>query len=217
MDELDREGLRWKLYAGSGVGANEQGAYSRAICPTFAECLYTRQHKRMVDTREVLADAHSGTLPNFSIVLPEAGNSQHNGNSMARGDNWIGKVVAGLETGPRWRSTAIFITYDDCGCFYDHVAPPAGEGIRTPMVIVSPWAKPHATDSTDASVASVLAFTERTLGLPSLSARDGGAYDYRRAFDFHQHPLASVRMTKTALPRTERRYLRRHPPPGGDT
>ena len=50
-------------------------------------------------------------------------------------------------SGPEWNSTAIFITYDDCGCFYDEVSPPAGLGIRVPMVIVSPYARPGFTDS----------------------------------------------------------------------
>jgi phospholipase C len=136
---------------------------------------------------------------------------------MARGDNWIGQVVSQLEGGPQWRSTAIFITYDDCGCFYDHVAPPAGLGIRTPMVIVSPWAKAHATDSTEASVASLLAFTEHTFGLPPLSDRDLNAYDYAHAFNFQQTPLSPQPMTTTRLPSVERRYLQRHPPPHGDT
>src|SRR5262249_55555658 len=46
-----------------------------------------------------------------------------------------------------WQSTAVFITYDDCGCFADHVPPPPGLGVREPMVIVSPWVKRASTDS----------------------------------------------------------------------
>jgi phospholipase C len=40
---------------------------------------------------------------------------------MLQGDNWIGSIVSAIENGPQWDLTAIFITYDDCGCFYDHV------------------------------------------------------------------------------------------------
>ena len=47
---------------------------------------------------------------------------------MIVGDNWIGEEVSAIENGPDGPSTTIFIYYDDCGCFYDHVAPPAGLG-----------------------------------------------------------------------------------------
>src|SRR3954463_772260 len=84
---------------------------------------------------QVITDGQAGTLPNLSLVIPCCGNSQHNGDeSTLQGDNWIGQVVSAVMHGPQWRSTAIFITYDDCGCFYDHVLPPAGQGVRVPMV-----------------------------------------------------------------------------------
>ena len=84
---------------------------------------------------------------------------------MLTGDNWIGQLVNALQASPNWSSTAIFITYDDCGCFYDHVAPgknPDGtpQGVRVPMVIVSPYAKRGGTDSNTATFASFLKFTE---------------------------------------------------------
>jgi hypothetical protein len=66
---------------------------------------------------------------------------------MAVGDNWIGQVVSAIENGPQWSSTAIFLTYDDCGFFYDHVAPPSGLGIRVPMIIASPCARPGYTSA----------------------------------------------------------------------
>jgi phospholipase C len=108
---------------------------------------------------------------------------------MTVGDDWIGKVVSAIMNGPDWDSTAIFLTWDDCGCFYDHVPPPAGLGIRVPMIIISPYARPGYTDSTNAQFASVLAFTEHTFGLPALSSVDANAYDYFGAFNFSQTPL----------------------------
>src|SRR3954451_15784321 len=206
MDELDRKGLGWKLYAASKPG---ESGYGWSICPTFAGCLYTSQHRHQVQQSTVLKDAREGRLPNFSVVLPTWKTSQHNAESMALGDNWIGTVAGAIEHGPDWRSTAIFITYDDCGCFYDHVPPPPGLGIRTPMVIVSPWVKAHKVDSHEASVASMLAFTERTFDLPALTGRDAAAYGYRRAFDFSQRPLRTVRMGQTDVPRAERKRLAR--------
>jgi phospholipase C len=194
MDELDKAGLDWRLYtAAPGNG------YLWAICPTFAKCLYTSKHRRQVPTGQVLDDARRGKLPNFSVVLPTVRVSQHNEGSMRAGDNWIGATVSAIENGPDWRSTAIFITYDDCGCFYDHVPPPPGLGIRTPMVIVSPYARAGTVDSTQASIASMLAFTEHNFGLTPLNENDANAYDYASSFDYSQPPLAPVRMTRSKL------------------
>jgi phospholipase C len=163
------------------------------------------------ELREVhLHAAPTGALPSFSVVLPNVSLSQHNDTSMLAGDNWIGNVISSIEQGPDWLSTAVFILYDDCGCFYDHVPPPPGLGIRTPMVIVSPWARPGFVDSNEASIASMLAFTEHTFGLDPLGDRDGLAYDYSDAFDFGQPPLAPVPMTHSRLS-PHQRWVVRHP------
>jgi Phosphoesterase family len=209
MDRISASGRNWKIYASKGPGP---GSYQWAICPTFAECLYTSQRSNMVPSDRVITDAENGNLPNLSLVLPEGSNSQHNYDSMAKGDNWIANVVGAIQSGSDWRSTAVFITYDDCGCFYDHVPPPRpGWGIRVPMVIVSPYAKPGYTDSTAASFASMLAFTEHVFGLPSLANRDATAYDYSHSFNFNRPVMRSPKLTKTRISRRERRYLRAHP------
>ena len=109
-----------------------------------------------------------------------------------------------IENGPDWDSTAIFITYDDCGCFYDHVAPglnPDGtqEGTRIPMVIVSPYARAGFTDSTHATFASILAYVEQTFGLTPLGINDAEAYPYTNAFDYSQTPLAGIAMRKELI------------------
>jgi phospholipase C len=204
MDRLDSAALPWRLYT-SGVstpgGPGSGGQYSWAVCPSFAECLDTGQRSDMVPVSNFVTDAKNGTLPSFSIVLPQGTGtgptSQHNGTSMAVGDNWIGQVASALEQGPEWGSTALFITYDDCGCFYDQVAPGVNadgtpQGIRVPMVIVSPYARAGYTDSNPASFASILAFTEQTFGLPALSLNDAGAYAFSNSFDYSQAPLPGI-------------------------
>jgi phospholipase C len=209
MDELNQAGLSWKLYATGGPG---QLPYGWDICPTFAECLYTSQHQDQVPSAQVITDAAAGTLPNFSIVLPAGPNSQHNTFSMLQGDNWIGQIISAIQHGPDWNSTAIFITYDDCGCFYDHVPPPAGDGIRVPMIIVSPYARPGYTDTTTATFSSMLAYTEHAFNIPPLSIEDATAYPYTNAFNYTQTPLPPTPMTHAKIPATERRYLKAHPP-----
>ena len=70
---------------------------------------------------DFVPDAPPGKLPDLSIVIPDPPDSQHNCDSLMKGDNWIATIVNAVMNGPDWDSTAIFITYDDCGCFYDPV------------------------------------------------------------------------------------------------
>jgi phospholipase C len=212
MDRMDAAGLPWRIDGGEGMKDTSVGSgYSWATCPTFADCLYTSQAKKFQPWSAVLRQASTGSLTRLTLVTPPFDYSQHNFVSMARGDNWIGNIVRAIMNGPQWSSTAILITYDDCGCFYDEVAPPSGFGLRSPMVIVSPYAKPGFTDSNFASTNSILAFIEHTFSLPPLGDADATAYDYSQSFDFSQPPVASVAMTHTTLPRSERRWLARQP------
>jgi phospholipase C len=210
FDRLDAAGLSWSIYASPSS--------SWGICPYFYECLGSRQHANMVGTSTVLTDAENGNLPNYSIVTPTGPISQHNGNSMAQGDNWIGQIVSAIANGPDWSSTAIFVTHDDCGCFYDHVPPPdPATGIRVPMVIVSPYARPGFTDSTTATYVSMLAYVEHAYSLAPLTTADANAYDYADAFDYSQTPLAPVRMVHTRISASERAWIAAHPPPEDPT
>jgi phospholipase C len=122
-------------------------------------------------------------------------------------DNWTGQLVTEIENSPDWASTAIFITFDDFGGFYDQVYPgtntnPDGtqQGPRTPMIIVSPYAKPGYTDTMPATFAGILAYTEHLFGLSPLGANDADAYDFRNAFNYSQAPLPPVRMVMRPLP-----------------
>ncbi len=217
MDRLDAAGVSWRLY----TPTPKEGFYGFAICPTFADCIYSRQRRNMRPTDQVIDDARAGRLPGFSIVTPTSQDSQHNSYSMLRGDNWLGRVVSAIQHGRNWGSTAIFITYDDCGCFYDHSRPPRpGLGIREPMVIVSPYARKGHTDSHVASFASLLAFTEHVFHLRPLTSRDAKAYDYRYSFRFHRrrraptHFAASARtLARGRTPAPPIPVLRRHPLP----
>jgi phospholipase C len=208
FDRLEAEGLTWKIYGASDTALG----YGWTICPSFWECLGTAQRNDLVDVGRVVSDAQAGSLPNLSIVAPTDVNSQHNDYSMAQGDNWIGQVVTALESGPDWPSTAVFITYDDCGCFYDHVPPPApGIGIRVPMVIVSPYARAGYTDSTVTTFMGMLAYTENTFGLPPLASADASAYDFSDSFDYSQVPPVAPTMMHTRISAKERAWVMSHP------
>jgi phospholipase C len=213
FDRLDAARLSWKIY-GTTKPATSGGwtDYNWSICPSLADCLYTRQDGNLVPSSQFVAAARAGNLPSYSVVVPGNGTqaySQHNGRSMAAGDNWIGQVARAVMNGPQWSSTALFITYDDCGCFYDHVRPGANpdgtpQGPRMPLVIVSPYARPGYTDTTPTTFAGILAFTEHTFGLAPLNANDRSAYGFGNAFNFAQVPLRPVPMVMSPLPRSAR-------------
>jgi phospholipase C len=160
--------------------------------------------------------------------------------SMLQGDNYIESLVSAVMNGPpaQWKSTVIFITYDDCGCFYDHVAPPPGSGlgVRVPMVIVSPEAKESFVDHTQASFDSMLAFVEKNWGLEPLTTGDANAYDYCHSFVFTMpgctapslaaayrgpalHPRAGplrVDLHPSPVPEASIRWVATHPPDPND-
>ena len=185
FDELDAAGRSWRIYGGAGTAGKGKGfvlnGWQWAVCPYFSECLYGAQHNDVQPSTAIETDASAGQLPAFSLVTPTATDSQHNNYLMSQGDNWIGRVLSALMASPQWSSTAVFLTWDDCGCMYDHVNPlayGASWGIRVPMVIISPWAKAGYTDHHATTFAGILAFAEHTFGLAPLTSADGSAYNY---------------------------------------
>jgi phospholipase C len=182
-----------------------------SIVDTFAYLHYI--DARVSPTDQFLTDARNGNLPSLSFLTPSftgyaTDTSQHNFDSMAVGDQAINDAVTAVMTGPEASSTAIFLTYDDCGCFYDSQGPG-----RVPMVIISPWVKPGFTDSTKTTFAGVARFAEITLGMPSLNGIDRAAYPYTDAFDFSQShsPIRLPAMKRAVVPTATRQQLRTHP------
>jgi phospholipase C len=208
-DRLEEAGRTWGIYGAVNPGEKgSNGPYKWAICPTFAECLYGPQKSDMHEAPQLFTDAKEGKLPNFAILTPSSGvsggTSQHNGTSMLVGDNFIGEEVSAIENGPDGPSTTIFIYYDDCGCFYDHVAPPKGLGIRLPLVIVSPYAKPGFTDHNTATNSSILAYMESVLGVGAVDEQDATAYDFHESFDYGLAPAPRFDFHRAAVPQSSR-------------
>ena len=232
FDRLDQAGVPWKIYALPNARGDSVAGW--AICPTFWECQGSSQSTHVTANTQFTSDA-AGTLPSVSIVVPGAANSMHQPAAMSKGDNWVGRLVRSVMTGPNWSSTAIFINFDDCGCFYDDVNPfqySRDWGPRVPMIIVSPYAKRGYTDSTPATSVSMLAFIEHTFGLRPLNpcaledawdpqctddARDydrGRTYDFSNVFDFSGVQSARAPVVHTRIPDRERAWLRAHPHAG---
>jgi phospholipase C len=140
------------------------------------------------------SDIRRERLAEVSWFIPPIGFNDHPGlySSVCRGENWLVRQVNGIMRSKYWKETAIVITWDDFGGFYDHVPPPhydeMGLGPRVPLLIVSPWARRGYIDSTTYEFSSVLKFIETLFDLPSLTERDRSADDMLGAFDFETTP-----------------------------
>jgi phospholipase C len=136
-------------------------------------------------------DALNGNLPNVSWIV-SGPTSEHPPDSSCVGENWTVQQINAIMQGANWNSTAIFLTWDDFGGFYDHVPPPKvdnfGFGPRVPLLIISPFAKQGFVSHTQYEFSSLLKFAERRFNLPPLTARDTEANDMTDAFDFGQSP-----------------------------
>lgn len=152
--------------------------------------------------------ARKGTLPAVSWVAPTDKVSEHAPAKISTGQSYVAGLINAIMNGPDWDSTAIFLTWDDWGGFYDHVAPPVadanGYGFRVPSLIISPYAKKGYIDHQRLSHDAYIKFIEddflhgqrldpATDGRPD--ARPGVREDnpllgdLTKAFDFNQKPL----------------------------
>ena len=108
--------------------------------------------------------ARAGTLPAVSWVVPNDRNSEHPPRLVSRGQAWVTRLVNAVMEGPDWSSTAIFVTWDDWGGFYDHVVPPRvdanGYGLRVPGLVISPYARHGFIDHQVLSFDAYLRFIE---------------------------------------------------------
>jgi phospholipase C len=154
--------------------------------------------------------AAHGNLPSVSWVMPSYGDSEHPPDSISNGQAWVTKVVNAVMQGPeeQWLHTAIFVTWDDWGGFYDHVPPiridANGYGIRVPAFVISPWVRPGLIDHQTLSFDAYLKLIEdRFLGSQRLDPLSDGWPDARPTiredaprlgdlaleFDFSQEPI----------------------------
>jgi phospholipase C len=150
--------------------------------------------EHVVPVDDFAVDAKNGNLPSVAWVTTPSVVSEHTPASVCTGENWSVSLLQALAAGPQWSQSAMFITWDDFGGFYDHVAPTQidkyGLGFRVPLLVVSPFAKGGTIDHTRAEFSSVLKFIETDFDLPPLTDRDKSAADMTQDFDWTQAPIA---------------------------
>jgi phospholipase C len=195
-DLLDGAGITWTTYAPGNVIFN---AYN-AINHIHNTVLWTEHYK--TDTKFVI-DAAAGNLPTVSWLVTDNG-SEHPPYSLCYGQNWTVTQLNAVMNGPQWDSTAIFLTWDDFGGFYDHVAPPKldefGLGPRVPLIVISPYSIAGKISHTQYEASSVLKFIEEVFNLPSLNGRDVDANDLMDSFNFSQTPLSPLVLPQLTCP-----------------
>lgn len=171
---LHQEGVSWRYYVMKGTEPDcendlatchnvSQDAGTPGIwnpLPYFETVKQDGQLGNVTSLRHYFAAARTGTLPNVSWITPSGRVSEHPPARVNVGERYVTRLVNAAMTGPEWKSTAIFLAWDDWGGFYDHVVPPRvdenGYGLRVPGLVISPYAKrgyvDHQTLSFDAYV-----------------------------------------------------------------
>ncbi|HEV2378441.1 MAG TPA: alkaline phosphatase family protein [Terriglobia bacterium] len=193
-DLLEGAGITsWKYYAPNRSPFNVYDAINHIRNSS----LWTTN---MASAKQFAIDAAANQLPSVSWVIAPNNEDDHPPQSVCAGENWVvNQVNAVMQNQSGWNSTAIFVTWDDFGGFYDS-GPPAtldqyGLGPRVPLVIISPWAKPGYVSHTQYEFSSFLKIVEERYNLPPLTYRDAEANDMLDSFDFNQQPLAPLILT----------------------
>jgi phospholipase C len=151
-------------------------------------------------------DVAAGRLPKFTFLDPNyTTTSQEDPQDIQLGERFMSKVVHALMEAPTWKHTALFITYDEHGGYYDHVPPPRAirpdsidpipvpgnvrgtydrYGFRVPLIVVSPWARKDYVSHVVQDLTSLTAFVEHKWNLPAMTFRDANAHPMTDYFKF---------------------------------
>jgi phospholipase C len=211
-DLLDSKGVSWRYYGSGGAGsiwtapnAIQHMCVPNAPPPNATACTGANwTNNVVVPSRQnpvpVLSDIADGQLREVSWVIPNGQESDHPAGNEGSGPSWVASIVNAIGNSQYWSNTAIFITWDDWGGWYDHVAPQVVNdgvswgsgyvyGFRVPLIVVSPYAKAAKISHVKHDFGSILKFVEENLGLPPLGYADAAADDLSDCFDFSQTPI----------------------------
>ncbi|MDX6296178.1 MAG: hypothetical protein QOI51_35 [Nocardioidaceae bacterium] len=219
-DELQARHISWGYFGEGYNHGNPTSAYCGICDPMqYATSVMTNPKKRaniQHGSSDFDADVAKGTLPSVSFLKPGDDDGHPGYSTLAAFENFAGHTVDEIANNPKlWKSTAIFITFDEGGGYYDsgYVQPVSyfGDGPRVPMMVVSPYVRPGFIDHTYNDHVSILKFIQANWQLPPLSARSldnlpdptPGRYvpkdrpaigDLMTLFDFAQRPLAAPKL-----------------------
>lgn len=200
VDVLDQHHVSWKYYAPS-FG---QTGYDWSTLDAIKHIRFGPEWtSNVVNYQQFVTDAATNHLPGVSWLVAPVSVSDHPlGNGICAGENWtVRQINAIMQNHHEWAHTAIILTWDDFGGFYDHVTPPKGPnpmigyGFRVPTIIISPFVKARV-DHARYSFPSILKFVEDTFHLPAMTSLDQHAASLSRNFDFTQSRPPLVLQTR---------------------
>jgi phospholipase C len=231
---LNRAGISWRYYLAEGTEPDceddgeetcepvAQLANVPSIwnpLPNFDTVKEDAQLGNVVALDRFYLDVKNGTLPAVAWVIPDGEVSEHPPSRVSVGQAYVTALINTLMQSSAWESTAIFLTWDDWGGFYDHVRPPVvdanGYGLRVPAMVISPYARAGLIDHQTLSFDAYVKFIEdvflngqrldpTTDGRPDprISVREtiGILGDLQEDFDFGQTPLAPLLLPTDAGP-----------------
>lgn len=199
IDQLEEKGVSWRYYAQPYLsGWNPVPAYATVRN-------HTGWQKDDVDTSQFAVDLKNNRLADVSWIMPsDSLVSEHPPQNVTVGELRIVSLINSIMQSRFWNSTAIFLTWDDYGGWYDHVPPPQvdqdGYGFRVPTLIISPYSRHGYIDHTQADHTSILKFIQTLYGLESLTPRNLQAADLMEAFDFSLLPRAPLLLPGPYIP-----------------
>ncbi|MGE5460566.1 MAG: alkaline phosphatase family protein [Solirubrobacterales bacterium] len=231
---LHEQGVSWGYYVARGT--NVQCSTDPIGCalegspvgtptiwnplPNFSTVQENGQLGNIQEVDKFYRAAKDGTLPTVSWVVPDDDLSEHPPKSIEGGQAFVTSLVNEVMRGPDWDTSAIFLTWDDWGGFYDHVEPPRvdryGYGLRVPALLISPWARAGYIDHQTLSFDAYLKLIEDLfLGGQRLDPATDGRPDprpiVREEVPILGDLLAEFDFTQTPLPPL---ILPKHPSPG---
>ena len=185
---LDQNSISWRFYGQASVWD----------APLFISSIANSPNNGFPPSR-FLTDVTNGKMPTVSWITPTApGTTDHPPTAFEGGENFVTNIVNTVMNSQYWKNTAIFVTWDDWGGFYDHVQPPVvdgtGLGPRVPLLVISPYAKQGYISHQQGEFSSFVKFVEEDFNLPNLGQRDALAQtsDLMDYFDFTQTPRSPL-------------------------
>ncbi|MFY9719525.1 MAG: alkaline phosphatase family protein [Candidatus Cybelea sp.] len=193
--ELDAANISWRYYQAK-PGAALWNAVD-AIEPIWSD--KTEYDARVIaPSAQILSDIAGDQLPSVAWVTPTALASDHASTTDGSGPSWVASIVNAIGKSRYWNDTAIFVTWDDWGGWYDHVIPPRYNeyelGFRVPLLVISPYAKSAYISHQQHEFGSILKFTEEVFDLPSLQTTDARSDDLSDCFNFYAAPAKFKRI-----------------------
>ncbi len=211
-DLIEAKSLTWRYYqahTGSGLWNAPDAIRHIRNSPQYATHV-------IYPPAQFLKDVARGSLANVTWVTPTAKASDHAGITDGSGPSWVAAVVDAVGKSPFWKHTAIIVTWDDWGGWYDHVPPAQRDsyelGFRVPLIVISPYAKRHYVSHKVHEFGSILKFVENAFRLGTLGTTDIRSDNLLDCFDF----LAPARPFQEIAAPLPPSYFLKQPVSGND-